>query len=834
MTLRNKERPSASNNYGRGNQKRKQPEPSPVSSRLLLGLAILAVLIVSVVVLFKPYPLFPRTESLEVIPSTEISADAVQKALVATGALPDPTAVKVNPDGKSFAVVSADAKNPVSTTTWQALARTLPGKLTGAKVEYRATGSAPINLGLDLRGGLRVLLEAQGPVPTREDLDQVRNVIENRVNQTGVAEPLVQIQGERRIVVELPGLSQADQTRATSLIGKTAKLEFRMLKPEAQSKGESELIPSVDLEPTVMTGEDIAKAQTAFDQFGRPVVSFELTARGAQKFSEVTGANVGKRFAIVLDDVVQSAPNIQERLGAQAQITGNFTLEQANDLALVLRSGALRIPVEIVETRAIGPTLGQDAISQGITAALIGVGAVFALLYIYYGLWFGTVAALGLIFSGLVIAGVFSGLGVVLTLPGIAGLVLTIGAAVDGNVISFERIKEELRLGKSLKSSIKSGFESSFSAIWDSNFTNLLAAVALYNYGTGPVRGFAVTLAVGVIVTVFSNIVVSRYLLEALAVIRPKANAPQWFVTPKINFIGLSRYVTMVSLVLAILGAIVIFAKGFTFGVDFTSGTAYTLRTALSVTSEDVRGAIGGSGIAGITSSGATIIESQTPGVNGKDFTVRVSELNDANRERLEVALEKLPQGFVKQSETVGPTVGNELRAATIWAVVVALGLTLVYIGFRFDIVFGGALVLAVAHNVAIVLGLYSALGREFTINTVAAILTLIGFALNDAIIVSDRIRENLKLMRGESYATIVNASINQTLSRTVMTSLSAMLPLVALLVFGGPVLRDFSLVVLVGFIIGTYSSIVIVSPMIVYFKDWQQRNRKPPRMAKV
>ncbi|NJK43998.1 MAG: protein translocase subunit SecF [Pleurocapsa sp. SU_196_0] len=500
----------------------------------------------------------------------------------------------------------------------------------------------------------------------------------------------------------------------------------------------------------------------------------------------------------------------------------------------MLRSGALRIPVAIVETRAIGPTLGQDAISQGITAALIGVGAVFALLYIYYGLWFGTVAALGLIFSGLVIAGVFSGLGVVLTLPGIAGLVLTIGAAVDGNVISFERIKEELRLGKSLKSSIKSGFESSFSAIWDSNFTNLLAAVALYNYGTGPVRGFAVTLAVGVIVTVFSNIVVSRYLLEALAVIRPKANAPQWFVTPKINFIGLSRYVTMVSLVLAILGAVVIFAKGFTFGVDFTSGTAYTLRTASSVTSEDVRGAIGGSGIAGITSSGATIIESQTPGVNGKDFTVRVSELNDANRERLEVALEKLPQGFVKQSETVGPTVGNELRAATIWAVVVALGLTLVYIGFRFDIVFGGALVLAVAHNVAIVLGLYSALGREFTINTVAAILTLIGFALNDAIIVSDRIRENLKLMRGESYATIVNASINQTLSRTVMTSLSAMLPLVALLVFGGPVLRDFSLVVLVGFIIGTYSSIVIVSPMIVYFKDWQQRNRKPPRMAKV
>jgi SecD/SecF fusion protein len=831
MTLRNKARPSASNNYGRGNQKRKTPEPNRISNRVITGLLMLAIVVASAIVLLKPWPLYPRSESLAVTPKTPITAEEVSKALAATGALPDPNAIKVNPDGSSFAVVSANAKNPVSTTTWQALARTLPSKLNGATVQYRSEAPSMINLGLDLRGGLRVLLEARGPVPTPEDLEQVRNVIENRVNQTGVAEPLVQVQGSNRIVVELPGLSQADQTRATTLIGKTARLEFRLLKPEAQAKGESELNPAVDLEPAVMNGEDIAKAQTVFDQFGRPVVSFELTARGAQKFSEVTGANVGKRFAIVLDDQVQSAPNIQERLGAQAQITGNFTLEQANDLALVLRSGALRIPVEIIETRAIGPTLGQDAIRQGLIASIAGIGLIFVLVYAYYGFWFGTVAALGLLFSGIAIFGMLAGLGAVLTLPGIAGLVLTIGAAVDGNVISFERIKEEMRHGLNLKSAIKGGFGHSFWTIFDVNFSHLISAMALYNYATGPVKGFAVTLAVGVIASTFSNLVFAPWLLEVFAN-RFKFRARDWFATPNVDFMKAAKFITTASVALAVAGLIVIFTKGFVLGVDFTAGTSINVQTNSSVQLEQVRSAITTSGVPGVT--GNNVILSRVPGQDKNDFTVREGTLTDPQIAQLSSALEKLPNGDVVSSESVGPSVGRELTEKTIWAVVVALGLTLAYVWYRFDLVLGLGSVLAVAHDVFICFGLYALLGREFTITTVAAVLTLIGYSLNDSIIVSDRIRENLKLMRGESYAKIVNTSINQTLSRTLITSISTMLPLVALLFFGGPVLRDFSLILVVGILVGTYSSIYIVAPLAVWWKEYQETRKKPNRMAKV
>ncbi len=834
MTQKSKARPSASNNYGRGVQKKKQPDNAPrISNHLLTGLLMLAVVIASAVVLLKPFPLYAHKESLSVTPKTPITAADLTKALTATGALPDPTSVKVNPDGSSYAVVNADVKKPVATATWQALERTLPAKLSGAIVKYRADAPDALNQGLDLKGGLRVMLEAKGIVPTPQDLEQVRNVIENRVNQTGVAEPLVQIQGTNRIVVELPGLSQAEQTRAVELIGKTAKLEFKLLNAVGQAKGNSEpLNPATDLEPAIMTGTDIAKAQTAFDQFSRPTVAFELTAKGAEIFSKITGDNVGKRFAIVLDNQIQSAPKIQERLGANAQITGDFTLAQANDLALVLRSGALSIPVEIIETRAIGPTLGQDAIRQGIVASLVGIGLIFVLLYVYYGLWFGTVAALGLLFSGLTIFGMLAGLGAVLTLPGIAGLVLTIGSAVDGNVISFERIKEELRHGLGLKSAIKGGFGHSFWTIFDVNFSHLISAMALYNYATGPVKGFAVTLAVGVIASTFSNLVFSHWLLEVLAN-RVKFTARDWFATPKIDFMKAAKFVTTASAMLAVIGLGLILFKGFQFGVDFTAGTAIQLQTAPAVTRAQVLAAAASAGVPGVTDSSTQVIFSRTPGQDKNDFTVRVGELTNAQVNTVAAAVSKLEGAQVISKEAVGPSVGRELTEKTIWAVIVSLGLTLAYVWYRFDLVLGVGSVLAVAHDVFICFGLYALLGREFTITTVAAVLTLIGYSLNDSIIVSDRIRENLKVMRGEPYAKIVNTSINQTLSRTLLTSVATMLPLVALLVAGGPTLRDFSLILVIGILVGTYSSIYIVAPLAVWWKDYQETRKKPGRMVK-
>jgi SecD/SecF fusion protein len=841
MTLKN--RSGSAQNMAREARERldknrknnKAPQEGIWTNHLITGLLMLAIVLGSIFALWKPFA--PRIESLEVIPSTPITSAELTKKLGETGALPNLDAVKVEPSGVAFSVINADAKKPLETKTWQALERTLPSKLAGAKVKYVAKPPTALNLGLDLRGGLRVLLEADTTKVagfTQEDLNQVRNVIENRVNQTGVAEPLVQIQGTNRIVVELPGLSQADQTRAIDLIGKTAKLEFQLLKPEAQSKAQTELTAD-DLEPARLTGEAVARASTQFDQFGAPVVAFELTPAGAAVFSDITGSNVGKRFAIVLDGVVQSAPTINQRLGVSSQITGNFTLEEANDLSLVLRSGALRVPVNIIETRAIGPTLGEDAIRQGLTAALIGIAMIFVLVYIYYGLFFGTVAALGLLFSGLAIFGMMSGLGAVLTLPGIAGLVLTIGSAVDGNVISFERIKEEMKDGLSLKSSIKGGFGSSFWTIFDVNFSHLISAAALYNYATGPVKGFAVTLAVGIVASTFSNLYFSKWLLESLAS-RFKFKAPYWFATPKFEFMQAAKYITTFSILTAAIGLGIILSKGFVFGVDFTSGTSLIIKAPVATSSEQMRQAVGNAGLNGVTQGSIVVVESLTPGEAKKDFTVRTRTLESGTGgsvnevKVISDAVAKISGAKVDTVETVGAAVGSELTTKTIFAVIVALGLTLIYVAFRFDWVLGLGSVLAVAHDVFICFGLYALLGREFTITTVAAILTLIGYSLNDSIIVSDRIRENLKLMRGQPYAQIVNTSINQTLSRTLMTSISTMLPLLALLILGGPVLRDFSFIMVIGIIVGTYSSIYIVAPMAVYIKDWQDKNKKAAR----
>ncbi|HWG83915.1 MAG TPA: protein translocase subunit SecD [Deinococcales bacterium] len=823
-------RPGSLSQYQRESAiRRKQAPAGPnPNARLYTGIFLLAIVLASIFFLWKP--LAPKTEYLRVTASNA-TIDTVRGALVETGALANPNSVVITEDGGGFRVGSADPENPLTNTTWQALASNLPAKLTGATAELRADAPPLINLGLDLQGGLRVVMGADPDDvvnPTPEQMERVRTIIENRVNGLGVAEPTVQVQGRRQVVLEYPGLSQAQQATILRLVGQAAKLEFRIVKDESANKTDDQMTVA-DLLPAGATGEDITDAQAAFDQFGRPQVNMTFNAAGAQKMGNLTGNNINKRMAIVLDDRVITAPTIQGRINDQGQITSIGTVEEATQIALVLRSGSLPFGLVREEVRGVGPTLGQDAIRAGILASVVGVALVFLLLFGYYGLWFGSVAALGLLFSGLVIAGIFSGLGVTLTLPGIAGLVLTIGAAVDGNVISFERIKEEMRGGNGIRKSVRSGFDHSFSAIFDSNFANLLAAFALYSYSTGPVRGFAVTLAVGVIVTVFSNVVVSRFLLESLARVR-EFSARTWFATPHFDFIRASRYITFASLALAVLGGVIIGVKGFNWGVDFTSGTALTLRTEAGVRAEDVRSALGKANVEGASASNSTIVETVTPGITGKDFTVRVEELSAEETEALTAALETLPGGNVTATEIVSPVVGQSLRGATVLAVGISLGLILLFIALRFDLTFGISLVIATAHDIFIVLGLVSLLGREFSLITVSAILTLIGFSLNDSVIISDRVRENLKLMRGKPFPVIVNASINQTLSRTVLTSLTALLPLLALLVFGGPVLRDFAIVVVVGFIVGTYSSIAIVSPMIVHFKEWQARRKAARR----
>ena len=692
-----------------------------------------------------------------------------------------------------------------------------------------------VRLGLDLKGGLRIVLEADVENPTLDDLEKARTVLENRINALGVAEPLIQIQGQKRIVVELPGLSQADQDRALKLIGQRAVLEFRIVKEGAtgttvaqinqalrenprlnREELEKDLIKPEDLGPPLLTGADLADARAVFDQFGRPQVSLTFTPEGAKKFEEVTRQNIGKRLAIVLDGRVYTAPVIRQAItGGQAVIEGLSSVEEASEIALVLRSGSLPVPLKVAEIRAIGPTLGQDAIQAGIRSALIGTLAIFLLIFAYYGPHLGLVASLGLLYTSALILGLLSGLGATLTLPGIAGLVLTLGAAVDGNVLSFERIKEELRAGKKLRQAIPEGFRHSTLTIMDVNIAHLLAA-ALYQYATGPVRGFAVILAIGVVASVFSNLVFSRHLLERLAD-RGEIRPPMWLVDPRFNFMGPARYVTAATLLLAALAAGVVFAKGFNYSIDFTGGTAYTLRAEPNVEVETLRRFLEEKGFPG---KEAVITQVQAPTAAYREFLVKLPPLSDERRLELERLFASELKATVLASETVGPAIGEELRRNAVMAVLVGLGLILLYVAFRFDWTFGVASILAVAHDVAIVAGMYSLLGLEFSIPTIAALLTIVGYSINDSIVVSDRIRENQKLLRHLPYAELVNRSINQTLSRTVMTSLTTLLPILALLFLGGSVLRDFALAIFVGIFVGTYSSIYVVSALVVAWKN--------------
>ncbi len=686
-----------------------------------------------------------------------------------------------------------------------------------------------INLGLDLKGGLRVVLQTDDPNPDPDDLEKARLVIENRINGLGVAEPLIQIAQPNRIVIELPGLSPEEQDKALKLIGQQAVLEFRIVKTEAQGKATPELTLD-DLGPVELKGSDLVDARVQFDRFNRPEVALEFTPEGAKKFADLTRKNINRRLAIVLDGTIYSAPNIQTAItDGRAVITGINDLDEATRIALVLRSGSLPVPLHVEEVRAIGPTLGKDAIRAGIVASIVGAILIFVLLYLYYGFWFGSVAAVGLLYIALLIMGVLSGLGAVLTLPGIAGFILTLGAAVDGNVLSFERIKEELKLGKKLRQAIPDGFVHSTVTILDANISTLLAAAALYQYSTGPVRGFAVMLAIGIVVAVFSNLVFSRWMLEKIAAAR-EVVPPYWIWGTKIPFLKEARIFTPATLAFAaLMGAVVLF-NGFNFGIDFTGGTAYLVRTGPEVTVDRIRSFLDEVGIEGVSAKEAIITEVESPLADYKEFSVRVGMLSNDGVVALRRAFEEKLNAEVLQSEVVGPAVGAELRRNTILAVLVGLGLILIYMAFRFDWIFGVASVIAVGHDVAITAGAFSLMGLEFTIPIVAALLTIIGYSINDSIIVSDRIRENQKVVRGIPYSELVDLSINQTLSRTVMTSFTTMLPLLALLFIGGPVLRDFSIALLIGILVGTFSSIYVVGSLVTWWKTRQPAPRKKSR----
>lgn len=691
---------------------------------------------------------------------------------------------------------------------------------------WDTTGEPPLKLGLDLQGGLRVVLQSDTPEPAPEDLQAARRVIENRVNEFGVSEALIQTSGTDRIIVELPGLTTEEQDRAQELIGQQAVLEFRLVKPASVNTPDTAMTDA-DLEPAAFTGEALQNASTVYDQFGRPTVNFQIRGQDARAFGEFTGGAVGRRMAIVLDGNVVSAPTINQRISADGQITGQFTVDEASDLALVLRSGSLPISLRTEGVTAVGPTLGRDAVSAGVRAALIGGAAVVVLVLAYYGPIFGGILVLGLLYVMLLNLGILAGLNATLTLPGLAGLILTIGAAADGNIISFERIREELRTGKSLRLAMKAGFSHSIPAIIDTHMAILLAAAALYQYTSGPVRGFAITLAIGAIASVFMNSVMVPFVLNTVFLRSRRPLLPRGFHAEGVRFVDKAPVIMSVSLVLALVSVGFVGIRGLNLSTDFTGGSDILLSVPETATVSDVRSAIDGLNVAGVEGGSATVQEVRDTTIDGKEMSVRIGlGENTGGSDTFAPKLARAVGGEVFQNSFVGPSVGEDLRRGAVLAAVVSILLILVYVVWRFwpNWIVAVASIISTVHDVGIALGVLALVGAEFSIPVLSAILFVIGYSLNDSIIISDRIRENLRYSKGASYRELVDASVNQTLSRTLMTSLSTLLPVLALFFFGGSVLRDFSLVLMVGIAFGTYSSIFILAPMVVWFKNRQGR----------
>ena len=706
---------------------------------------------------------------------------------------------------------------------------------------FDTDGSGPvkgkIKLGLDLQGGMHLVLRVDTDKVAATDREDATiraiEIIRNRIDQFGVAEPSIQRQGDNHIVVQLPGIQ--DRQRALSLIGKTALLEFKLVAEDAdlfKQALEGQAVPGHKLydsedggqllleEKVSLTGKTVKNATVNFEsQFNEPVVALEFDAEGAKIFSDLTGANVNRRLAIVLDDKVQSAPVINERIpSGNAQITGRFNIQQANDLAIALRAGALPAPIVVEEERSVGPSLGKDSIEQGVKATWVGFAMVVAFMTIYY-LFAGLVANFALFLNILVIIAALSYAKATLTLPGIAGIVLTIGMAVDANVLIFERIREELALKKPMAASLMAGYKKAFVTILDSNLTTLITALILYNMGSGPIRGFAWTMAVGIAASMFTGIFVTRVIFDMLLAKGSLKDLKMLHIfkkTPTLNYLKIRKICYGLSLAVIIMGMVAFFNRGEgMYGVDFSGGTMQEYRFSKEVSIEDLRNSLSqiGHGTATIQRVGET-----------SQVIIRSSLGSDkAIAEKIKADNPDNPYEVLRL-ESVGPIVGKELKSKALFALIASLAAIWVYVAWRFDLTFASGAILALLHDGLIALGAVALTGRELSVTVVAAILTILGFSINDTIVIFDRIREHRRSGARETFEEAINTSVNQTLSRTLLTTFTVLVVVAALYFFGGEVINDFAFTMLCGLISGTYSTVYIAAPVLV---DWPGRSKK-------
>ena len=711
-----------------------------------------------------------------------------------------------------------------------------------------------IALGLDIQGGTSFLIRLKPGEKqiNKAMLEQAVEVIRKRVDYFGASEPIISPVGNDRILVQIPGLDTAKIQEARDQLSRVAKLEFRLVYPDngerlraidagkevippeyrieiykyasdgAAMKNEfGETIPGTQkpkeerllVKKKADLGGDRVSGSNAYYGNEGWTVQLKFDSEGAKKFGQITEQYKGHRFAIVLDGIIQSAPVIRDAIyGGDAVITGRFTEEEARGLASVLEN-PLQTPVSIEEERSVSPTLGMDSIRASILAGLVGLVITLVCVAIYYKIP-GLVANFTLIINLILLIGALTMFRFVLTLPGIAGIILTIGLSVDASVLIYERLREEMALGKSLKVAMKAAYEKAFSSIFDANVTTLITAAILFWKASGPVKGFAIALTLGILASLFTALIVGRNFLG-------------WFVdtgrlnrismlhlisSKNINFLGKGFIACMCSLVLLLAGAMAFYTRGDrNFGVDFRGGDLVTMSAPNKIDVGQVRGALKPIGFAD-----ASIQESAQ---GGKSYITVRTPLNTSDKVEKQIIQTMPNAGFkVEGSERVGALVGGELAKNSLIALGLGILGILIFVTFRFELSFAVGAIVALLHDVLMTVGMFSLLGRELTLTMVGAVLTIAGYSINDTIVVYDRIREGLASGRRGTIEQIMNESINQTLSRTILTSTVTLIAIVCLFLFGGAVLRDFSLAIIIGVVVGTYSSIFIASPIVLWW----------------
>ncbi|MCW2831987.1 MAG: protein translocase subunit SecD [Aeromicrobium sp.] len=721
--------------------------------------------------------------------------------------------------------------------------------------------NTPAKLGLDLKGGTQIVLETSDSprvTATAESTDRALEVLRGRVDALGVSEPTLARSGEKRIIIELPGVQ--DPREAADVIGQTAQLSFHevLAIPEATAKpGEGEqIVDDEDGSPiligeALLDGNGVKNAEAATDQqgLGEWMVNVAFNGSGSsgwQKLVDSACANpaAGNRVAILLDDKTVTSPGVVPGLcqsggGNETSITGSFTQETAKDLAVLIKGGALPVPVEVMEQRTVGPTLGEVAIEASIEAAIIGIALTGLFILFVYRL-VGLLATIALGTYALISYGLLVWLGATLTLPGLAGFVLAIGLAIDANVLVFERAREEYaeRRSAGLPPALNTGFNRAWSAIIDSNVTTLLAAGLLFFFASGPVKGFGVTLSIGVIASMISALVVARVLCE-WAVKRSFArNRPElsglggtgriraWLTENGPDLMKRSGTWIAVTLVVAVVSIGGIALRGLNLGVEFTGGRLLEYSTSKSIDAEDARVAVSDAGFT------QAVVQSSSGEGDTENISVRLDDITNDGAFEIEQALAAVAGDVTKErDELVGPSLGKELRDKALIAFAIAIAAQMIYLAWRFRWTYAAAAVLSMSSVVLTVVGVFAWWGKPIDGVFLAAVLSIIGLAVNDTIVVFDRIREHTGRDRKRPLRDVVNEAILQTVPRTINTGLGAIFILAALAILGGDSLTDFAIALLIGLSVGILSTIFTASAVAVVLEERFPHN--PDKAAK-